>query len=165
MSAGIAAAHVRSCLATLIAGRAAPATAPARQRRQPSPAPAPAALPAPHRSSTPQHRPARASQGYKAAKQLDTALENIKWVTDYFIKCVGDGTEIVGQVGNGNQDHGERRLGVDGGGRLARKTLRQVRSAVVSRSAVQYHSAAMASQEPAALPNRRPFPPLPRPFH
>jgi hypothetical protein len=46
-------------------------------------------------------------QNYIASKQYTTALDNIKWVTDYFIKCVGDGTEIVGQVGNGNQDHGE----------------------------------------------------------
>lgn len=45
--------------------------------------------------------------GYIAAKQYQTALDNIKWVTDYFIKSVGDGSEIVGQVGNGNQDHGE----------------------------------------------------------
>jgi len=44
--------------------------------------------------------------GYKASKQYDIALDNIKWVTDYFIKCVGDGQEIVGQVGNGGQDHG-----------------------------------------------------------
>lgn len=26
-------------------------------------------------------------------------------MTDYFIKCVGDGTAIVAQVGNGAQDH------------------------------------------------------------
>jgi endoglucanase len=44
--------------------------------------------------------------GYQAAGQYLTALDNIKWVTDYFIKCVGDGSEIVGQVGNGGQDHG-----------------------------------------------------------
>ena len=40
------------------------------------------------------------------AGQYTAALDNIKWVTDYFIKCVGDGTEIVVQVGNGAQDHG-----------------------------------------------------------
>jgi len=36
--------------------------------------------------------------GYKAAGQYTIALENIKWVTDYFIKCVGDGKSIVVQV-------------------------------------------------------------------
>lgn len=58
--------------------------------------------------------------GYKAAKQYDAALDNIKWVTDYFIKCVGDGKEIVGQVGNGGQDHGERGVGALGPGAEAR---------------------------------------------
>jgi hypothetical protein len=48
--------------------------------------------------------------GYKNAKQYETALANIKWVTDYFIKAVGDGNEIVGQVGNGGQDHCECQL-------------------------------------------------------
>eukprot|EP00775_Hariotina_reticulata_P001323 gene1323-1667_t len=43
--------------------------------------------------------------GYKAANQYNIALDNIKWVTDYFIKCVGDGKSIVVQVGNGAQDH------------------------------------------------------------
>jgi endoglucanase len=47
------------------------------------------------------------ADGYKAAGQYTTALDNIKWVTDYLIKSVGDGTQIVGQVGNGNQDHCE----------------------------------------------------------
>jgi hypothetical protein len=37
-------------------------------------------------------------QGYKAAGQYQIALANIKWVTDYFIKCIGDGKEIVVQV-------------------------------------------------------------------
>jgi hypothetical protein len=37
-------------------------------------------------------------QGYKAAGQYQAALANIKWVTDYFIKCIGDGKEIVVQV-------------------------------------------------------------------
>ena len=37
--------------------------------------------------------------GYKAAGQYETALDNIKWATDYFIKCIGDGREIVVQVG------------------------------------------------------------------
>lgn len=44
-------------------------------------------------------------QGYKAAGQYDYALGNIKWASDYFIKCIGDGNSIVVQVGNGNQDH------------------------------------------------------------
>lgn len=49
--------------------------------------------------------PAAAAQGYKISGDYSVALDNLKWVTDYFIKCVGDGTEIVVQVGNGNQDH------------------------------------------------------------
>lgn len=39
--------------------------------------------------------------GYKAAGEYKTALDSIKWVTDYFIKCVGDGkSDIVVQVGH-----------------------------------------------------------------
>jgi hypothetical protein len=39
--------------------------------------------------------------GYKAAGEYKTALDNVKWATDYFIKCIGDGkTDIVVQVGN-----------------------------------------------------------------
>lgn len=38
-------------------------------------------------------------RGYKAAGQYQIALDNIKWVTDYLIKCIGDGeTDIVVQV-------------------------------------------------------------------
>lgn len=37
--------------------------------------------------------------GYKAAGQYKIALDNIKWVTDYFIKCIGDGSDVVVQVG------------------------------------------------------------------
>ncbi|KIZ05445.1 hypothetical protein MNEG_2515 [Monoraphidium neglectum] len=44
-------------------------------------------------------------EGYVAARQYETALDNIKWATDYFIKCVGDGSTIVGQVGSGYEDH------------------------------------------------------------
>ncbi len=44
-------------------------------------------------------------QGYVKAGQYQIALDNLKWVTDYFIKCVGNGNEIVAQVGNGAQDH------------------------------------------------------------
>lgn len=37
--------------------------------------------------------------GFKAAGQYRVALDNLKWVTDYFIKCIGDGTtDIVVQV-------------------------------------------------------------------
>lgn len=43
--------------------------------------------------------------GYKAAGQYKAALDSVKWATDYFIKCVGDGSSIVVQVGNGAQDH------------------------------------------------------------
>jgi endoglucanase len=44
-------------------------------------------------------------QGYVKAGQYQVALDNLKWVTDYFIKCVGNGDEVVVQVGNGAQDH------------------------------------------------------------
>lgn len=37
------------------------------------------------------------SQGYFKAGQLGTALANVKWVTDYFIKCVGN-RDVVIQV-------------------------------------------------------------------
>jgi hypothetical protein len=38
-------------------------------------------------------------QGYLKAGQLGTALSNVKWVTDYFIKCIGNGQrDIVVQV-------------------------------------------------------------------
>jgi hypothetical protein len=44
------------------------------------------------------------SQGYYKAGQLGTALANVKWVTDYFIKCIGDGKkDIVVQVGPSRQ--------------------------------------------------------------
>jgi hypothetical protein len=48
-------------------------------------------------------------QGYTAAGQYETALDNIRWATDYLMRCVGDGSQIVAQVGNGQQDHGEPR--------------------------------------------------------
>lgn len=38
------------------------------------------------------------TQGYKEAGQYNYALSNIKWATDYFIKCIGDGKTIVAQV-------------------------------------------------------------------
>lgn len=37
--------------------------------------------------------------GYKAAGEYKNGLDAVKWVTDYFIKCIGDGeTDIVVQV-------------------------------------------------------------------
>jgi hypothetical protein len=37
--------------------------------------------------------------GYKAADEYENALDAVKWVTDYFIKCIGEGeTDIVVQV-------------------------------------------------------------------
>jgi hypothetical protein len=36
---------------------------------------------------------------------LHGTLDNIKWATDYFLKCIISDTEVVGQVGNGGQDH------------------------------------------------------------
>jgi hypothetical protein len=44
-------------------------------------------------------------QGYQAAGELDEALANIDWVNNYFLKCIINENTIVGQVGNGNQDH------------------------------------------------------------
>lgn len=39
------------------------------------------------------------TQGYYKAGQLGAALDNVKWVTDYFIKCIGNGQkDIVVQV-------------------------------------------------------------------
>eukprot|EP00879_Flechtneria_rotunda_P008972 GHRR01009394.1.p1 GENE.GHRR01009394.1~~GHRR01009394.1.p1 ORF type:complete len:572 (+),score=160.50 GHRR01009394.1:1204-2919(+) len=45
------------------------------------------------------------AEGYKKAGEYNNALSNLKWATDYFIKCIGDGKTIVAQVGNGAQDH------------------------------------------------------------
>ena len=37
--------------------------------------------------------------GFKAAGQYKAALDSVKWATDYFIKCIGDGqSDIVVQV-------------------------------------------------------------------
>jgi hypothetical protein len=55
--------------------------------------------------------------GYEAAGEYKAALDNVKWATDYFIKCIGDGkTDIVVQVrGFGRQstalqeDHQQQR--------------------------------------------------------
>jgi endoglucanase len=42
---------------------------------------------------------------YVSTGQLDTALDQLKWATDYFIKAHPTANELYGQVGNGGQDH------------------------------------------------------------
>jgi endoglucanase len=42
---------------------------------------------------------------YVQTGQLGTALEQLKWVTDYFIKAHPSANELYGQVGNGGLDH------------------------------------------------------------
>lgn len=42
---------------------------------------------------------------YKESGQLDAALDNIKWATDYFLKAHTAPYELWGQVGNGALDH------------------------------------------------------------
>ncbi|MCY7800854.1 glycoside hydrolase family 9 protein [Bacillus haynesii] len=42
---------------------------------------------------------------HKESGQLDAALGNIKWATDYFLKAHTAPYELWGQVGNGAQDH------------------------------------------------------------
>ncbi|HEX3761685.1 MAG TPA: glycoside hydrolase family 9 protein [Kofleriaceae bacterium] len=44
-------------------------------------------------------------QGYVAAGQLDFALANLRWATDYFIKAHTAPHELYGQVGQGGLDH------------------------------------------------------------
>lgn len=44
-------------------------------------------------------------QGYVAAGQLDFALANLRWATDYFIKAHTAPNELWGQVGVGGTDH------------------------------------------------------------
>ena len=44
-------------------------------------------------------------QGYVAAGQLDFALANLRWATDYFIKAHTAPHELWGQVGVGGTDH------------------------------------------------------------
>lgn len=44
-------------------------------------------------------------QGFVKTGTLGGTLSNIKWATDYFLKCIISDTVVVGQVGNGNQDH------------------------------------------------------------
>jgi hypothetical protein len=40
-------------------------------------------------------------QGYVKAGQYDDVLNTIKWGTDYLLRCVGDGDDIVVQVRRG----------------------------------------------------------------
>jgi len=42
---------------------------------------------------------------YESSCQLPAALENLRWVTDYFLKAHTDRYELYGQVGNGTADH------------------------------------------------------------
>jgi endoglucanase len=42
---------------------------------------------------------------YVSTGQLNTALDQLKWATDYFIKAHPSANELYGQVGNGGQDH------------------------------------------------------------
>ena len=42
---------------------------------------------------------------YVSTGQLNTALDQLKWVTDYFIKAHPTANELYGQVGNGGTDH------------------------------------------------------------
>jgi endoglucanase len=42
---------------------------------------------------------------YTQTGQLDTALDQLKWATDYFIKAHPSANELYGQVGNGGSDH------------------------------------------------------------
>ena len=44
-------------------------------------------------------------QGYVAAGQLDFALANLRWATDYFIKAHTAPNELYGQIGQGGLDH------------------------------------------------------------
>jgi endoglucanase len=42
---------------------------------------------------------------YVQTGQLETALDQLKWATDYFIKAHPTANELYGQVGNGGTDH------------------------------------------------------------
>ena len=44
-------------------------------------------------------------QGYVAAGQLDFALANLRWATDYFLKAHTAPNELWGQIGQGGIDH------------------------------------------------------------
>jgi len=43
---------------------------------------------------------------YVSTGQLNTALDQLKWVTDYFIKAHPTANELYGQIGTGGADHG-----------------------------------------------------------
>ena len=42
---------------------------------------------------------------YQQYGQLEYALDNVRWATDYLLKCHTAPNELYGQVGDGNQDH------------------------------------------------------------
>jgi endoglucanase len=42
---------------------------------------------------------------YVSTGQLDTALDQLKWATDYFIKAHPSANELYGQIGSGGTDH------------------------------------------------------------
>jgi endoglucanase len=42
---------------------------------------------------------------YVSTGQLDTALDQLKWATDYFIKAHPSANELYGQIGTGGTDH------------------------------------------------------------
>jgi endoglucanase len=44
-------------------------------------------------------------QGYLDAGQLDEALDNLRWATDYFVRAHTAPNELYGQVGQGGPDH------------------------------------------------------------
>ncbi|CAM2006440.1 glycoside hydrolase family 9 protein [Acanthopleuribacter pedis] len=44
-------------------------------------------------------------EAYQQTGQYDIALANLKWATDYFIRCHTGPNEFYGQVGNGQADH------------------------------------------------------------
>jgi endoglucanase len=43
--------------------------------------------------------------GYTASGQLPYLKSNLRWITDYLIKCHTSANELYGQVGNGGTDH------------------------------------------------------------
>lgn len=43
--------------------------------------------------------------GYRTSGEWDNAVDQIRWVTDYLIKCHTGSTELYGQTANGHQDH------------------------------------------------------------
>lgn len=42
---------------------------------------------------------------YKSTGTLDNALDNLRWVSDYFIECYYAQDSIIAQLGNGQTDH------------------------------------------------------------